>query len=522
MSWWNNLSVSKKLYCVVGAMGLLIALELFTLIFAMNTLSSVRAFVAGEGLWSKAQKDSITSLQKYVVTQDEKYYKRFQEFIKVPMGDHNARIEMEKSDMNLEAVQEGFLAGKNHPDDILGMVKLIRRFGSFSYLAAAMEHWREADRLLKELITVAEKMHEKMNTNHVFNQSEIHDLLDEISVLNTRLTMAEDGFSYRIGVASRWLEKFLLTILVLSIVTIEGTGLYLTVSFSRNLSKVLKELNDATLRVGKGSFNLTVPVRSGDELGQLAISINSMIENLREQDLAVNMRDEFVSIASHELKTPLTSLKLQTQMRKRHLEKGDNSTFDLDKIRRMTDEDEKQLNRLIRIVDDMLDISRIRSGKFELILEKTNLVEIVEDTISRMLPQFEAEDTSINLIKPKELYGHWDPFRIEQVIINLLSNALKYGRNSPVTVKLDVQELHAVVSVSENGVGIPHDDKERIFDQFERALSSRETTGLGLGLYIVKNIVTAHNGKIEVTSEVDKGTTFFIYLPIGAVEAVPS
>ena len=515
MDWWKNLSVSKKLYCVVGAMALLIAMELFSLIFAMRTLSSVRAFVAGEGYWSKAQKDSITAIQNYAVTGDIAYHDQFHELMKVPMGDRQARLEIEKPNMNADVVMAGFVQGKNHPDDIPGIIKLLREFSHVSYISEAVAHWKEADSMLDRLIELEEKIHQDFMSEKDYSREELKSVLSKISVLNRKLTAAEDGFSHWISAASRFIEKFLMIVLILAVVTIEGFGLFLTISFSRNLTKVLGELNHAAGEVGNGNFDQRVPVRSQDELGQLASSINKMIESLKQQISAVNIRDQFMSVASHELKTPLTTLKLQAQLRKRYIDKGEVHRFDVEKIKKFTDEDENQINRLIRLVDDMLDVSKIRSGKFLLQLDDdVDLVKLVKQVFKRLEPQLLESGTTIILEASAEIVGTWDSYRLEQVVINLLTNAMKYGNRRPIVVKIMREDNHAVIKVVDHGIGISSSDRERIFGQFERAIPHNEVSGMGLGLYIARQIVDAHSGTISVESELGLGSVFRVTLPI--------
>src|SRR5689334_5927688 len=124
--WFRDVSISKKLYFTVGIMALLIAIELGALIFSINTLSSVRAYVNGEGLWSKAQKDAMYQLLKYGRTRDEADYQKFKEFMKVPMGDHKTLVELSKPKPDMKVAKQGFLEGRNHPDDIDGMIKLFQ------------------------------------------------------------------------------------------------------------------------------------------------------------------------------------------------------------------------------------------------------------------------------------------------------------------------------------------------------------------------------------------------------------
>lgn len=515
MKWWKNLSVSKKLYCVVGAMGLLIAMELLSLILAMRTLSAVRAFVAGEGYWSKAQKDSITAIQNYAVTGEVIYHNKFHELMKIPMGDRAARIEIEKPDMNMALATQGLIIGKNHPDDIPDVIKLLREFSHVSYIAHAVAHWKEADLLLNRLIQLEEKIHSDFKNKKYYGPVELREVMREISSINEKLTVAEDGFSHWIGAASRFIEQFLMITLILAVFTIEGTGLFLTISFSRTLTKVLNELNNAAHEVSKGNFDQMVPVRSEDELGQLAISINTMIESLKQQISAVNLRDQFMSVASHELKTPLTTLKLQAQMRRRYIERGEFHRFDPESLRRVAEDNENQLNRLIRLVDDMLDVSKIRTGKFQLQIEdQVDLVKLTKEVFKRLEPQLLETGTAIILEASGEVSGSWDAYRLEQVMINLLTNAMKYGNRKPIIVKINKDQSQAVITVLDHGIGISTNDKERIFGQFERAISSSEVSGLGLGLYIAQQIITAHHGTITVESEQGKGSTFIVKLPV--------
>ena len=235
-------------------------------------------------------------------------------------------------------------------------------------------------------------------------------------------------------------------------------------------------------------------------------------------DKAVRARDEFLSIASHELNTPLTSLKLQTQMRRRQITKitkNDNNEISQAALDRMFHNDEKQINRLARLVDDMLDISRLNSGKFTYDKSEANLNKIVSDVISRFSAHSETLKIPIYFESKAKVEGFWDHYRIDQVITNLVSNAFKYGDNKPITIVVDSDQGNALISVTDRGVGIPKDDQLRIFQQYERAVSASTASGLGLGLYIVNQILLGHNGHISVTSEVNQGSTFKITLPLG-------
>lgn len=229
---------------------------------------------------------------------------------------------------------------------------------------------------------------------------------------------------------------------------------------------------------------------------------------------AVRARDEFLSIASHELKTPLTSMKLQAQVRKRNISKGNMDAFSHDKLSRMIHDDEKQINRLSRLVDDMLDISRLTSGKFTFELEETNLNTLIYDVLTRFAPQLEAAGTPVTVIATSQVIGLWDRYRIEQVVSNLITNAMRYGARRPINITVSGDEDRAKLTIQDHGIGIEEKDQARIFQQYERAVSANVVSGLGLGLYIVKEIVETHDGNISVSSSLGKGATFIVDLPL--------
>jgi PAS domain S-box-containing protein len=239
---------------------------------------------------------------------------------------------------------------------------------------------------------------------------------------------------------------------------------------------------------------------------------NRRLEEKRLQD-AIRARDEFLSIASHELNTPLTSLKLQAQMRARNLSRGDMNLFSNDRLKRMIDADARQIERLSRLIDDMLDISRINTGKLSVNLEHFDLYLLVKELTERFMPQFEAAGISMAFESEPEIFGDWDRFRLEQVVANLFTNAIRYGSGKPVHVRLRSEGEWAFLSVEDNGIGIAKENQSRIFERFERAVSANDISGLGLGLYIVKQIVEMHHGMITVESELGKGTNFIVRLP---------
>ena len=263
-------------------------------------------------------------------------------------------------------------------------------------------------------------------------------------------------------------------------------------------------------RFGKIDGILVVVYEVTDQVNEQK-EIEHLADNLRS---AIVSRDAFLGIASHELKTPLTSLKLQAQMTKRILARQGIEALPSEKLQKLLDHTIVQVERLGRLVDDMLDVSRISSGKLTITRTETNLSELVQDVLDRFAPQFESEGCRVTANIDPNILSSLDAGRIEQVLTNFIVNAIKYAPGKPVLAKVERIGAMAKVSIKDNGGGIAPDNHERIFDRFERATPQNEVAGLGLGLYICKQIIEEHAGRIYVESELGQGSTFYFELPV--------
>ncbi|MDA7416596.1 hybrid sensor histidine kinase/response regulator [Xenophilus arseniciresistens] len=234
----------------------------------------------------------------------------------------------------------------------------------------------------------------------------------------------------------------------------------------------------------------------------------------QELERAVRMRDDFMSMVSHELRTPLNTLLLESQLRKLHLARGHSASFTPQKLLEMAERDQRQIQSMVRLIDDMLDVTRLRNGRLSMKPQPCDLAVLAGRVVDTLRQQAESAGVALSLDAPAPVHGVWDEFRLEQVLTNLLTNALRYGGGEPVHVQVDSIDGLARMQVRDRGQGIAPEDQARIFGQFERAHGDRSpVAGLGLGLFITREIVQAHGGRIEVQSQLGEGSTFTVTLP---------
>ncbi len=293
-----------------------------------------------------------------------------------------------------------------------------------------------------------------------------------------------------------------------------------TLSQANRLKRALQDesrlLNGTT---GAYEWFLLRAVPIFDEHGKLLkwFGTHTQIEERKELESKLNSalrsRDEFISVASHELKTPLTSLKLQVQAFRRGITKSKDTPLTQENMDRLFGQMEKEVDRISHLVNDMLDVSRIETGRLKIERQDVDLCEIVVDLLERLRLELTQATGELPKFKCVSVRGRWDPFRIEQVMVNLLTNAMRYGGGKPIEIWLEQHERFARFAVKDHGVGIAKENHERIFERFQRADSGREVVGLGLGLFISRQIVDLHGGKIWIESELGKGSTFYVDLP---------
>ena len=529
IGWLRNVSIAKKLYFTVGIMALLIATELMTLLFAINTLSSVRALVGAEGLWSKAQKDAVYNLQKYGITHDEKDYVTYQNFLKVNLGDRKTRLELSKKDPDFNIARQGFLQGRFHPDDIDGAIKLVRRFHSISYIARAIGIWTKGDTMISIIQSIGDQLHNEIASAHPSGER-ISLILKQIDPVNSKLTGIEDEFSYTLGAGSRWLTGLILKLLFSIVLTVEISGLSLTIFVSRGITKGLNEIIKSSKKIAAGDFTVRARAYSKDEIGILANSFNEMTDKLQQNINALQQSEEelqsaetdrsrmigdiiqrnkeleqFSYIVSHNLRSPVANII---------------GLAELLKVIEPTEEEGKiimeglfssvtKLDNVIKDINNVLYIKnqvneRKETVKFSELIEdiKISINTLLKEEDVKIKADFSQVDTMLSI--KSYLYS---------IFFNLISNSIKYRRaDVPPVIEITANKPgnnKIELTFKDNGIGI--DLKKsggEVFGLYKRF--HFHTEGKGMGLYLVKTQVETLGGKITVASEVNKGTEFKI------------
>ncbi len=271
---------------------------------------------------------------------------------------------------------------------------------------------------------------------------------------------------------------------------------------------ILPELLRGKVKAYAENYRQAVRIRDQEA------TIEAQKRTAAELAATAQARDEYFSLVSNELKNPLTALNLAIGLMGKEVKKEFKETAPAQWIHDRLSFCLSQSGRLLALIESLLDVSRIKSGRLEVNREQINLTSLLQGLALRLKPQAQEAHSSISLSVPKEpIEGEFDRIRLDQVVTHLISNAIKYGQGKSIEVALSSDDQNVMITVRDRGMGLSKKDQQWIFGRYERAVAQKDFSGMGLGLYITQEIVRAHGGEISVESELGQGSTFSVKIP---------
>ncbi|WP_218839263.1 sensor histidine kinase [Evansella halocellulosilytica] len=343
--------------------------------------------------------------------------------------------------------------------------------------------------------------------NNDYTAERVHDNNNFVYLISSPIEVLSEAHTmvmifHEFDRESKQVQSILTMTLLIGIV-IAGLIIFLT---SRKMTSPLREMNDSALQFAKGNFSHRVKIKTKDEIGQLGETFNYMAKELGSID---QMRKDFVANVSHDLRSPLTSIKgfLGALM---------DGTIPSDQQYKYFSIMKNETERLMKLVNDLLDMARLEAGQTKINPVSYNLTEQLRLTIARMEPTITQQQIEIELMAEEDVFVVADPNRIDQVLVNLLQNAVQFSnKKSKVDVKIDKGVEEVTVHIRDYGVGMCEEDLNHIWERFYKKEKARSNKGgTGIGLSIVKQIIDLHETSISVHSELNKGTTVTFTLPI--------
>lgn len=568
---------------------------------AVNVLGAVRAYVAGESLWSKARSEAVQHLLQYAESREPDDFQAFHRALQIPEGDRLAREGMSRPHLDKPSVRTHLITGGNHPDDVDQMIELFRRFGDQWVFRDALADWVHGDQLIAQLKTQATQLQQDIQGGAP--EERIDARIDSILQINAALTTTERHFSASLGQAARVTEQLLIASVIvvalsLSILSIAWTRRAFTrqAEHQAALSTVNRRWELASASAGLGVYELDAATATvhldakaaalhglGDapiaipraqlndmvlqeDLAQARDAVDRALENgdvfkmsyrLRRTDQVVRwleatgrlvmnpqlqqvrvvgvVRDvteeraqvemtmkrdaaervaraqrEFLSRLSHELRTPLNAILGFAQL----------MLIDTSRALPPTQTRQAQLiltagRQLLSLIEDVLDLSKVESGDIPMSIQTVDVCQ----SVRACLPLIDTARAGLNItlldhLPASPLMAQVDPQRLQQIVMNLLTNACKYNRpDGRVTVdgRLDGQQV--IIEITDTGLGLSPDELAQLFQPFKRITPRPEVEGTGLGLYIVRQLVERMGGQVSVHSHKGEGSCFTVRLP---------
>jgi two-component system, sensor histidine kinase len=486
-------SAGLRWWLIIASIAVAMTLLLALAVFCMDVLSSARAYVGGESLWSKSQKDGVRFLLRYAGSRNERDWHGYRVAISIPLGDRVAREELEKAAPDLDVVREGFLDGGNHPADIPGMIRLFRWFRHVEFLDRAISIWAEGDRLVAELEDAAGNLHALPADGT--DGAALRALVAHIELVDQRLTPLEVRFSNTLGEASRKTQ----TLLIIAITGVSALLIALAAAFvhrvAQHAARYEGALRDANERLEQ---------RVADRTRELTDANTRLVQLDR-------LKSEFLATMSHELRTPLNAIL------------GFSGLLLQERTGALNAEQRRQLGfvevsgrHLLEMIDDVLDLSRIEAGRTELDPTAFDFAELIAQLDTDLRPIAQGKGLKfVCQAQPAELPVHCDRTKCFRVLRSLADNAVKFTERGEVHISAGFDGADLLVRISDTGIGIAAEELPVLFEAFRQVDGSlrRVHGGIGLGLCLSGKLLEMMGGRIDVQSTPGVGSSFSFRLP---------
>lgn len=461
-------TVQNRFTIIVALIFLILVFVLVNFWFSVRIMSGIRAYVGGEGLWSKSQKEAVSSLVRYASSHQETDYQQYEKFLQIPLGDHRARLEMDRPTPNYAVVRSGFIQGGNSLGDVNDLTFLYRNFHRVSYMHDAIAVWTAGDADIAELQGLASQIHTAISDTSLppaVQQAQVATLVTKVYGLDVKLTVLENQFSATLGSGSRHISDALLRI---TIITTSLLGL-LTVAIAVLIARALIHVDQ--------------------------------------------VKTEFVSLASHQLRTPLTAINWYAESLADEPQGGLTA-----KQKSYVEELYKSGRRMSNLITDLLSVSSLDLGTYTSKIAPVDVRTLLQAVLKDQERHIQQKHLHCDVhIDTRLSRVPLDEHLLTGILQNLISNSVKYTADGGrIAVTVHKQPAHLYIHVSDDGIGIPARQQTQIFSKLFRADNAKQldTDGTGLGLYIVRAMTHFMGGKVWFRSAEHKGSDFFVRLPL--------
>jgi signal transduction histidine kinase len=430
----------------------------------METLSTLRAAVGGESMWSKAQKDAVYQLSLYATSGDNEHYVQYEKNIAVLLADERARILLEDTSVPLRDAQKELINGGNSPDDVKNLAHFYRNFRNSASVSHAIESWEKGDHYISELEVTGERIHGAWSMGTP-TRAETSSTLKDIEEINSALSSLENSFFVDLNVTAHTILHRLILTIVLTSLLLFVIGLWVSIIVTRNITRL------------------------------------------------DHAKKEFIALASHELRTPISIISLNLELLLHHSSRMSTELYHESLL-----QIERSVARMVLLSRVFLSVSKIDLGMLVVHMRPTFVSQLVEQELSQAEPLIAQKNLTIHKsFGENKLPTTTDPELLGIILQNLISNAIKYtAPGGTIAIVLSRTPETKIIEISDTGYGIPPDEQPKIFTKFSRGTHAKKNKagGSGLGLYIAKSFVEKLGGTISVKSFVGSGSTFTVLLPL--------